>query len=95
MIFTNDSDLLIQESDMNTTSASDPKLDPLPAASFVHDGGFSDLQAPNPPIPWKKRFRAAGKSFRKGTDIGVGILNGVVGDYLHQQGNPLAVRMGF
>jgi len=53
------------------------------------------LQTPNPPIPWKKRFRAAGKSLRKGTDIGVGILNGVVGDYLHQQGNPLAVRMGF
>jgi len=56
------------------------------------------LQAPNPPsppIPWKKRFRAAGKSLRKGTDIGVGILNGVIGDYLDQQGNSLAVRMGF
>lgn len=80
---------------MNPASASEPQFDPLPAASFVNDGGFLDLQTPNPPIPWKKRFRAAGKSLRKGTDIGVGILNGVVGDYLHQQGNPLAVRMGF
>jgi len=67
----------------------------LNSASFIQDGGFPDLQAPSPPISWKKRFRAAHKSLRKGTDVGVGILNGVVGDYLHQQGNPLAVRMGF
>ena len=95
MIFTNNFNLSIQERDMNTSSPPAPQADPSPAASFVHDGGFLNLQAPNLPVPWKKRFRAAGKSLRKGTDVGVGILNGVVGDYLHQQGNPLAVRMGF
>lgn len=75
--------LSAQENDMTTRPA------------FVRDGGFADLQAPGPPVQWKQRFRAAGTFLRKGADVGVGILNGVVGDYLHRQGNPLAVPMGF
>ena len=80
---------------MNTTSPPDPQPESSLSASFVQDGGFLDLQAPKPAVLWKKRFKTAGKSLQKGADVGVGILNGVVGDYLHQQNNPLAVRMGF
>ncbi|MDA8403918.1 MAG: hypothetical protein M0Z56_06945, partial [Desulfobacteraceae bacterium] len=80
---------------MNTSGPSNLQPDLSSKTAFVQDSGFLKPQAQTSLILWKKRLRAAGKSLQKGANVGVGILNGVVGDYLHHHDNPLAVRMGF
>ena len=34
-------------------------------------------------------------SVKKGTDRSISAINGIVGDYLQQKENPLAIKMGF
>ena len=34
-------------------------------------------------------------SFQKSADTGIGILNGIIGDYLHNENSELAVQMQF
>lgn len=58
------------------------------------DQGVQDL-ASSSPISRKSRYHALGRAMRKVGDVGLSVLNGLVGDYLHRQKNPLAVRMGF
>jgi pimeloyl-ACP methyl ester carboxylesterase len=45
--------------------------------------------------PLKQRLHKLFAAVKKSAQTGVGILNGVVGDYLHEQQNALAVQMQF
>ncbi|MGK0289873.1 MAG: triacylglycerol lipase [bacterium] len=45
--------------------------------------------------PWKGKFNKICKQFKRSADLGVGVLNGVFGDYLDEQDNDLAVPMQF
>ncbi|RJP91599.1 MAG: alpha/beta hydrolase [Desulfobacteraceae bacterium] len=80
---------------MNISGNPDPQADQFVERACGDDDGVLKPLVQKTGVPWKKRFSIAAKSLRKGADAGVGILNGIVGDYLHQQNNPLAVCMEF